>query len=101
MDSEPVEEESGSMSSPSVVEPSTSKFKPWSCCMCKVKYHTQQEIQSHVSKKHNIDAQYKCTLCSFKNDDEDSCREHFQKKHPTQEFDMVLVYQKVRDSKWL
>lgn len=97
MDSEPQEfvpQEEVASTPPPIA---SSKFKPWSCGMCKAKYHTREDIRAHIIKKHNIDAQYKCTLCAFKNDEEDSFKAHFQEKHPGQELDMIFVYQKIEE----
>ncbi|XP_066251917.1 uncharacterized protein [Euwallacea similis] len=95
MESEPLEEDSSTIAQPLPFTPS--KLKPWGCCMCKAKYHTEEEIKLHIVKKHNIDAQYKCTLCSFKNDEKDKCKVHFNEKHPGHEFDIIFVYQKTEE----
>ncbi|XP_066144550.1 uncharacterized protein [Euwallacea fornicatus] len=95
MDSEPLEEDSSTIAQSLPFTPS--KVKPWGCCMCKAKYHTEEEIKLHIVKKHNIDAQYKCTLCSFKNDEKDKCKVHFNEKHLGHEFDIIFVYQKTEE----
>ncbi|XP_050305539.1 uncharacterized protein LOC126742791 [Anthonomus grandis grandis] len=95
MDAEPVDQEDGGSGSSTPQSTTLSKFKPWNCCMCKAKYYTKEEIETHAIKKHNIDAQFKCTLCAFKSDSEEACRGHFIEQHSGHEFDIIFVYQKL------
>ncbi|KAL3271101.1 hypothetical protein HHI36_021597 [Cryptolaemus montrouzieri] len=93
MDSEPYDENQ-LMHAPFPVVMNQKSTKPWRCCMCKYRCHTQEEAEAHAKNKHDIDCRYKCALCTFKSNEMSEFSGHFKSQHPDGQIDIILAYHK-------
>lgn len=92
--------------------------KLWSCCMCKYRSATREEIVTHAENKHDIGKlifcpvsfalkprtehstgeQFKCALCTYKSATKDTFDSHFAERHPEHDVDVIDVFYKRDES---
>ncbi|XP_065206642.1 uncharacterized protein LOC135836014 isoform X3 [Planococcus citri] len=75
------------------------KSNLWKCNLCKCcPMISEQLIKAHCLTCHRVDKQYKCCLCSFTDDDKNEVNKHMTEKHESISQVVVTVYNEITEN---